>query len=120
MYCKHCGKEIPQDSKFCPDCGASSQETTQQPVINIINNPQPAAPVYAAPVVPGASPKNKWVAFMLCFLVGLIGGHRFYVGKVGTGILYFLTCGGFGIGWIIDMIVIICGNFTDKQGRKLL
>lgn len=117
MYCKHCGKEIATDSRFCPACGASAQEAVQQqPVINIINN---APPVYAAPSSPDASPKNKWVAFMLCFLLGIIGGHRFYVGKIGTGILWLCTGGMAGIGLIIDMIAILCGNFTDKQGRKL-
>ena len=52
-------------------------------------------------------PKNKWAAFFLCLFVGLFGAHKFYEGKIGMGILYILTVGLFGIGWIIDTIVIL-------------
>ena len=45
--------------------------------------------------------------------------HRFYVGKIGTGILYLITFGGFGIWYIIDIVMIILDKFTDKEGRKL-
>lgn len=120
MFCKYCGKEIATDARFCPSCGATTQETPQ-PVINIINTAPTAPAAPAAPVaVTGDSPKNKWVAFFLCFLLGYLGAHRFYVGKVGTGILWLFTCGMGSIGWLIDLIVILCGNFTDKQGRKLV
>ena len=37
----------------------------------------------------------------------LLGAHKFYEGKVGMGILYLLTCGLFGIGWIVDIIIIL-------------
>lgn len=49
----------------------------------------------------------------------LAGGHRFYVGKMGTGILQIITFGGLGIWYLIDFIMIIVGAFTDKSGRKL-
>lgn len=52
--------------------------------------------------------KNKWVAFFLCFFLGYLGIHRFYEGKVGTGILWLLTCGLGGIGVLVDLILIAC------------
>lgn len=54
---------------------------------------------------------------LLCFFFGVLGVHRFYVGKVGTGILQLLTIGGLGIWALIDFIMIIVGSFTDKQGK---
>ena len=51
--------------------------------------------------------KNKWVALLLCLLLGSFGAHRFYEGKIGTGILYLLTLGLFGFGVIIDFFAIL-------------
>ncbi|MBO4381063.1 MAG: TM2 domain-containing protein [Clostridia bacterium] len=64
-----------------------------------------------------ASPKSRLVATLLCFFLGGLGIHRFYVGKVGTGILYVFTGGLFGIGALVDFIMILCGSFTDKEGK---
>ena len=67
-----------------------------------------------------ASSKKRLVALLLCFFLGCLGIHRFYVGKVGTGIIWLLTAGVFGIGAIIDLILILVGAFTDESGSKLL
>ena len=64
-----------------------------------------------------ASPKSRLVATLLCFFLGGLGIHRFYVGKVGTGILSIFTGGLFGIGALVDFIMILCGSFTDKEGK---
>lgn len=53
--------------------------------------------------------KNKWVAFVLCFFLGVFGAHKFYEGKVGMGILYIFTGGLCGIGVIVDLIKILIG-----------
>jgi TM2 domain-containing membrane protein YozV len=63
------------------------------------------------------SPKSRLVAVLLCFLLGVFGAHRFYVGKIGTGILMLVTFGGFGIWALIDLILVIVGSFRDKEGR---
>ena len=51
----------------------------------------------------GGRMKNKWVSFFLCLFLGYFGAHKFYEGKIGSGILYCCTVGLFGIGWIIDI-----------------
>jgi len=65
------------------------------------------------------SDKGFVPALLLCFFLGVLGVHRFYVGKIGTGILMLLTLGGFGIWQIIDFVLIAVGSFTDKEGRQL-
>lgn len=65
------------------------------------------------------SDKKRLPAFLLCFFFWFLGAHRFYVGKIGTGIIWFLTLGVVGIGALIDFIMIIVGSFKDKEGKKL-
>jgi TM2 domain-containing membrane protein YozV len=55
----------------------------------------------------------------LCFFIGVFGAHRFYVGKVGTGLLQLLTLGGLGIWWLADLIMILTGQFRDKEGQRV-
>jgi hypothetical protein len=65
------------------------------------------------------SDKNYVVALIISYLVGYFGVDRFYVGKIGTGILKLLTFGGLGIWWLIDFLLIGIGKFKDKKGLKL-
>jgi TM2 domain-containing membrane protein YozV len=65
------------------------------------------------------SPKSRLVALILCFFFGVLGVHRFYVGKVGTGVLQLLTIGGLGIWALVDFILIAVGSFTDQQGMRV-
>ena len=65
------------------------------------------------------SDKNWLATLLLCLFLGGIGVHRFYVGKVGTGILQLITLGGCGIWTLIDLIMIITGSFADKDGNKI-
>ncbi|HWM17789.1 MAG TPA: TM2 domain-containing protein [Microbacterium sp.] len=66
----------------------------------------------------GAQSPKSWLAtLLLAIFLGELGIDRFYLGKVGTGILKLITFGGFGIWWLIDIILTIAGVATDKQGR---
>ena len=65
------------------------------------------------------SEKKKSTAALLCFFLGWLGIHRFYLGYKGMGILYLFTAGLFGIGEIADFIIILCGNMKDKDGYPL-
>lgn len=73
----------------------------------------------AAPRDPGISEKNILLMAILCFALGIFGAHRFYVGKVGSGLAQLCTFGGLGIWWIADFIIIVLGGFTDCEGRKI-
>lgn len=92
VTCRACGKVVSRSSISCPSCGfIQSQATTKK-------------------ILP---------ALLLCFFLGYFGVHRFYVGKVGTGLIQLFTLGLFGIWVLIDFIMIITGAFTDSEGNKI-
>lgn len=111
-FCKHCGEKIDIDVIICPKCGKQVEELKQAAaaatpniVINNANtntntniNQNGVGPMRA---------KNKWVALALCFFIGFFGGHKFYEGKAGMGILYIFTAGLFGIGVLVDFITLL-------------
>ena len=65
------------------------------------------------------SEKSWMVTLILCFFLGNLGVHRFYAGKIGTGIAMLITVGGFGIWTLIDFIMIILKKFTDGNGNVI-
>lgn len=123
IYCHKCGRQLDSQAVICPSCGvATSNFAAQQAQPNIIinnannnantnvNNNMMANYVY----------KKKWVALILCFFFGFLGVHRFYTGKVGTGLLWLVTFGFFFIGWALDFLFILFGGFRDKFGQPLM
>lgn len=65
------------------------------------------------------SSHSRLVTLLLCWFFGVFGAHRFYTGKIFTGILMLLTGGGLLVWWIIDLIVILVGSFYDKGGKRV-
>jgi len=95
--CFSCRDVIDVHAAVCPRCGT----------------PQPAMASMSS------TDKRILPAFLLCFFLGIFGAHRFYAGKIGTGILELLTAGGLGIWWLVDMILIVTGSFRDGNGERI-
>lgn len=98
QFCRSCGQIISSLAPVCPHCGAPTG-------------------------VRGAPPdaiQSCLAALLLCWFLGIFGAHRFYVGKVGTGVLQIFTLGGLGVWTFIDFIMIIVGAFRDKGGRRVV
>ena len=60
---------------------------------------------------------SKTAAVLITFFLGELGVHRFMSGIIGTGVIWLLTCCVFGIGWLVDFIMVLTGKFTDKNGN---
>src|SRR5262249_52762625 len=113
VFCRGCGKDIHDSAVSCPHCGAMQVYQPQGQAIQVA----PGIAVQTAQY--SATDKRILPAFLLCFFVGYLGVHRFYVGKIGSGIAMLVTFGGLGVWWLIDLIIIVCGAFTDAQGNKI-
>jgi len=98
VFCRGCGKEIHESAFTCPSCGAPQSIRT---------------------TAVSATDKRILPAFLLCFFLGFLGVHRFYVGKIGSGIAQLLTFGGLGIWALVDLIILATGSFTDGDGNQI-
>lgn len=102
-YCHACASVIDAEAVVCPHCGV----------------PQPGMSLAGTPYGGSVSEKRILVGFLLCFFLGVFGVHRFYAGKIGTGLLQLFTLGGFGIWALVDLILLVTGSFRDGDGRKI-
>jgi hypothetical protein len=98
--CRQCATRILAIAEICPHCGVRQDPGT-----------------VARPIE--ASDKMLLPAGVLCVLLGVFGGHRFYVGKVGTGLLMLCTLGGLGLWMLYDLVLILTGQFRDADGKPL-
>lgn len=112
MYCKNDIGKVLKEAK-----AEAATAKISAPAININNvNNNTNQNTVAASNYPY---KSKITAALLCLFFGGLGVHRFYVGKIGTGVIWLFTLGLCGIGAIIDLIVILIGGFRDKAGMPL-
>ncbi len=106
-FCIYCGESIDKECVVCPKCGKQVESLQNNNEKNIvINNNAVAHSSVPAYVIAGKA-KNKWVAFLLCLFLGYLGAHKFYEGKILFGLLYLFTAGLFGIGIIVDLILLL-------------
>lgn len=103
QYCPKCGINLSGNEDFCPKCGANLSNSNFR-------------------TTEGVSEKSRTVCLLLSIFLGLLGIHRFYTEKIGTGILILLlNSTGIGEIWlIIDIIFIAAGKFKDKNGDLVL
>jgi TM2 domain-containing membrane protein YozV len=100
-FCSHCGNQLNATDPTCNQCGVSSK-------ISALHKPAMA------------TQKSATATLILCLIFGMFGAHRFYVSKIGTGLLMLVTGGGFGLWFLIDLILIVTNKFEDKQGNALV
>lgn len=98
MFCKYCGKEIEESSKFCEHCGKNLNEEPQT-IIREVHYCQPT------------QAKSQFLAIILCLFLGLLGIHDFYMGNNGRGVaklLIILLLGWLYIGFFINAFWCLC------------
>ncbi len=96
-FCHQCGNKLESGIVYCSKCGTQIDPTSGT-----------------------RSEKSATTTLLLCLFLGAFGIHRFYVGKIGTGLLMLITFGGFGLWAFIDLVMIATCNFKDKQDRPLI
>jgi TM2 domain-containing membrane protein YozV len=100
-YCPSCGAVIKKEAEICPKCGVR-----QKAAVSVNSS--------------GSETNSRCLTLLLLSIfLGELGVERFFVGKVGTGILKLITLGGCGIWWLIDLIMVATGKFTDSNGNVI-
>ena len=127
MKCPKCRVES-EGCVYCPECGYQLMYDQYQPQPRRESAPPPQyQPQTPPPYYAGGqqyttvtSHKSRLAALLLAIFFGYFGVHRFYAGKIGTGILWALTGGFFLIGYIVDIILLACGVFKDGNGMPII
>jgi TM2 domain-containing membrane protein YozV/ribosomal protein L40E len=126
MFCRNCGKELigtPEicincgakplvGSSFCHACGAKTSPTAEFCT-------KCGAKLGVKTLETNVSEKSRLATTLLAWFLGQFGAHRFYLGKIGTGLLMLFTLGGLGIWALIDFIFAVCGAMKDKEGKLI-
>lgn len=121
MYCSNCGKEIPNNVNFCFHCGTRTNQTdcfaTGETTISPQLQQSNAVGVSSTGIETGD--KSFIVTLVLSMLPAPWGLHRFYTGRIVSGLIQFFTVGLYFIWSSVDVLLIVTNNFKDAQGRKL-
>ncbi len=102
VFCRSCGSIIKKEAEICPKCGVRQLSSGFGISIN------------------GSG--DRWTTtLLLCLLAffGIAGVHRFYTGKIATGILMLITFGMCGVWTLIDLIMIVLNQFRDSNGNLI-
>jgi len=125
-FCVNCGIELGEKTKFCPNCGkqavGSSVNETQTQNFSTKNSYESMSNTENRETNSRSdiSEKDWLTTLLLAIFLGCLGIHRFYVGKIGTGILMLLFgWATLGIWLLIDLIIIVTGNFRDKEDKLI-
>jgi len=102
VYCRGCGKEIHETAQTCPHCGAQQGKSNARDTESV-----------------GKSGVSYNITLLLCFFFGIFGAHRFYAGKIGSGIIMALTAGGFLLWTFFDFVMLLSGKFKDAKGNLI-
>ena len=132
MHCRNCGTEVAEQAVICVACGVPPR-TGNKFCQNCATETNPAAEICVGCGVrlaraTGAiadgdvSPKSRLAVTLFAaagWFTFIAGIHRFYLGKIGTGVLMLLTFGGFGVWTLIDIIMAVAGTMKDKDGKLI-
>ena len=118
MFCRNCGLEIDSHAPVCSHCGTQAKNGVQYcQSCGKTTLPTERECRFCKSKLAGG--KDWLTTLLLNILVGYLGIHRFYTGSIGIGIIQFLTGGGCGVWWIIDLILILTDNYKDGEGKPL-
>ena len=150
MYCRNCGKEVPSNAEFCTSCGVrplNAENFCQN--CGAETRPEQEVCLKCGTLLKreekqkDPTRKSQLIALLLCLFVGSLGVHRYYLGRVASGVgmlllylagLAFLFTGyrwnglyifaamaviGYFVWWLIDLISIATGKMKDGKGREL-
>jgi len=125
MFCRNCGKELTGTPEICLGCGAKPLAGTSFcQACGTATNAQAeiclkCGAKLAKAEAANVSPKSRLAVTLLAFFLGSLGVHRFYLGKIGTGILMLITLGALGVWTLIDFIMAVAGVMKDREGKPI-